>query len=418
MTLTLLIDLDDTLLDNAMETFLPAYTQALGKHLADFLPPATMIDALMESTRQMFANQRPDHTLETVFSNRFFPRIGISAETLRPQIEAFYAQVFPTLESTTRPRPAAQKLMRTAFQRGYRVAIATNPVFPRTAILQRLRWAGLDPASDPIALIPSMETFHFAKPNPAYFAELLTWLGWPKGAIVVVGDDPSLDIDGGGQMGLSTYWVRPAKARFPEEMIPPSGEGSIGEVLTWIDGHPPEELTPDYTAISAIQATLRGSPAALSSMLAPLPAEQWQRRPHPEGWCLTEILCHLRDVEREINLPRLKAILRQDTPFIVGVDSDAWAVERDYRSQDGPAALDDFLQARRETLAQLDALHAKDWQRPAQHAIFGPTTLHELFEIIARHERLHMRQVHQTLNKLTAPGADEPHSDELSGSLS
>ncbi len=400
MTLTLLIDLDDTLLDNPMESFLPAYTQALGKHLADLLPPGEMIAALMEGTRQMFANQRPDRTLETVFAAYFFPRIGIPEETLRPRIETFYAEVFPGLQSTTRPRPAALTLMQTAFQRGYRVAIATNPVFPRTAILQRLRWAGLDPAEDPIAIIPSMESFHFAKPNPAYFAELLTWLGWPKSATVMVGDDPSLDIDGGRKMGLPAYWVHPPGASFPAEMLPPTGEGSIGATLAWIEGRPPEALTPDYADIPAILATLRGGPAAMSSMVAPLPAERWQQRPEPEEWCLTEILCHLRDVEREVNLPRLKAILNEDTPFIVGVDSDAWATERDYRSQDGAAALGDFLQARLETLALLDELKAGDWQRPAQHAIFGPTTLRELFEIIARHERLHLRQIHKTLHKL------------------
>ncbi len=400
MTLTLLIDLDDTLLDNSMETFLPAYTQALGKHLADLLPPTKMTTALMEGTRQMFANQRPDRTLESVFAAHFFPSIGIAEETLRPLIETFYANVFPTLQSTTRPRPEALTLMQTAFQRGYRVAIATNPVFPRTAILQRLRWAGLDPASDPIAIIPSMETFHFAKPNPAYFAELLTWLGWPKGAIVMIGDDPSHDIDGGRKMGLPTYWVHPRGGSFPKGLLPPTGEGTIGEALAWIEDRTPEELNPDHTDIPAILATLRGGPAAMSSMIASLPAEQWKQRPDPNEWCLTEIVCHLRDVEREVNLPRLKAILSKDTPFIVGVDSDAWAIERDYRSQDGAAALDDFIQARLETLALLDALQAEDWLRPAQHAIFGPTTLRELFEIIARHERLHLRQILNTLSGL------------------
>src|SRR5574341_812870 len=45
-------------------------------------------------------------------------------------------------------------------------------------------------------------------------------------------------------------------------------------------------------------------------------------------------------------------------------------------------------------LALLDGLSPADWQRPARHAVFGPTTLQELLAItIIEHDRLHLRQL-------------------------
>jgi FMN phosphatase YigB (HAD superfamily) len=56
-------------------------------------------------------------------------------------------------------------------------------------------------------MIPSYETFHFAKPNPAYFAEFLAQLGWPKTPIVMVGNDVESDIGAARQLGLPVFWM-------------------------------------------------------------------------------------------------------------------------------------------------------------------------------------------------------------------
>ncbi|RME08166.1 MAG: hypothetical protein D6803_01910 [Anaerolineae bacterium] len=399
MDLTLLLDLDNTLLDNSMETFLPAYIQALGEHLSDLAAPEDMARWLMTGTQFMFANQRPDQTLEQVFEPHFYPHFDLDRAALSARVDRFYNQVFPSLRRTTRPRQAAHRLMKTAVQRGYTIAIATNPLFPRTAIVQRMEWAGLSAEDDHIALVPSMETFHFAKPNPAYLAELLSYLGWPEGPVLMVGDDPALDMACAAGLGIPSFWVRPEGTSYPEDAPPPTGEGTLDDLIPWLDRQPVEHLTPDFQSPAAILATLRGCPAALQTLTRDLPPAHWQRPPQEGEWCLTEILCHLRDVERELTLPRLKAILNEETPFIVGVDSDAWAEERNYRAQDGKTALQDYLLARLETLEILAALTPEQWQRTAQHAIFGPTSLQEMMGFSARHDRMHVQQALQTIKK-------------------
>ena len=145
-------------------------------------------------------------------------------------------------------------------------------------------------------------------------------------------------------------------------------------------------------------AMLRGIPAAMNTLTANLDSASWHKSPAPGEWNLTQIACHLRDVEREVNLPRLKNVVSGNNPFITGIDTDAWADERQYASQDGPQALQAFFAARQEMLDLLAALTDLEWQAPARHAIFGPTTLQELAGFIASHDRLHIRQLYSTLH--------------------
>jgi hypothetical protein len=119
----------------------------------------------------------------------------------------------------------------------------------------------------------------------------------------------------------------------------------------------------------------------------------WTARPSQWEWSLTEIACHLRDVEREVHQARIQALLEADGAFLAGVDADEWAGPRNYRAQDGRAALVDFLAARAETIALLSPLPVEIWQRQGQHTFFGPTSLHEIVYLAVQHDRLHARQI-------------------------
>ncbi|MGC8857139.1 MAG: HAD family hydrolase, partial [Anaerolineae bacterium] len=217
MSLTLLLDLDDTLLDTNMEAFVPAYFQALASHLSSLVSPEAMLPALMAGTRQMMVSEDPARTLQQVFDAEFFPRLGIERQALKDAIEDFYDQVFPTLGTLTRPRPEAVELVEWAFSRGYRVAIATDPFFPLKATQHRLRFAGLPPEKYPFALVSAYETFHFTKSHAAYFAEVLGRLGWPEGPVLMVGNDAERDLAPASRLGLATFWVNgdPAQSSGP-----------------------------------------------------------------------------------------------------------------------------------------------------------------------------------------------------------
>ncbi len=393
----LLLDLDDTLLGNPMDAFLPAYLQGLGARLAAYVEPQRMIRQLLAATKEMSANRLPDRTLENVFDAAFYPALGLIRAEVQPALDAFYSQDFPALQQVTLQRPEAMRLVEQALQRGVQVGVATNPLFPRTAIEQRLAWAGLPVTQTPFALVPSFETFHFAKPNPAYYAEFLAQMGWPEGPVLMVGNDLEMDLLPARQLGLEVFWTPAGEQPAWEKPAAAPPQGGLGEVLAWLEALPGEQVQPETVSVAALLAVLRSTPAALATLCRSRAAESLAQRPEPQAWSPVEVLCHLRDVEIEVNLPRLRKVLAEQNPFLPGQDTDPWAEKRQYIRQDARQALHEYTAARIELLTLLEDLPEQEWAHPARHAIFGPTHLRELAQIIAGHDRLHVRQCFHAL---------------------
>lgn len=398
MTLTLLLDLDDTLLSNDINTFLPAYLRLLGKQLSNYVAPEWMVQNLLASTQAMLANNSARLNLERAFDQGFYPAIGHTKEEMRPLLLAFYRDIFPNLRSITAQRPEAVRLVETAAQQGHTLVVATNPIFPRQAIIHRVAWAGLETA--PFALITDYEHFHFAKPNPAFFAEILAQLGWPEQPAVVVGNSLEDDLMPAANLGLPVYWITTTPAALPAGLHPLSACGPLAGVSAWLEQVDAAGLRQEFTTPASLLAGLKATPAALDAFSMALTARQWQERPEPDAWSLTEILCHLRDVDHEVNLPRIDTILAEDNPFLPGIDTDPWAEERHYRNQDGPAALREFIEIRSRLVERLEGMPESGWQRVSRHAIFGPTTVKDLITFIFTHDRTHIAQCLKTIQAL------------------
>ena len=135
----------------------------------------------------------------------------------------------------------------------------------------------------------------------------------------------------------------------------------------------------------------------LRELTAGLEPAGWLHRPAEGEWSVTEVICHLRDVDREVHLARLQSLIREEQPFMPGVAPDTWAIERDYQAQDGPAALEALEAARGELLALLPAADSVIWERRGRHTFFGPTSFLEVVCLILEHDILHLQQVRDVL---------------------
>lgn len=128
------------------------------------------------------------------------------------------------------------------------------------------------------------------------------------------------------------------------------------------------------------------------------PDIDWKQQPAAGEWSLTQVVCHLRDVEREVHRSRFEALIARENAFISGVTPDEWAIPRQYQAQNGPVALEEFYAARLQTVEDLQALDAAMWQRQGRHAFFGPTTMHELLTLVVRHDEAHWEQISSLLH--------------------
>lgn len=397
MTFSILIDLDNTLLRNDSDKFIQAYLKKIGRHLTGW-PTEKVISELLAGTQRMIAKDTPAETLEQVFDRAFYPGLGVEKEVLRDRIDSFYREVFPELRELTHPDPDAQRLIEYLFQKKHSIVIATNPLYPRTAILQRLAWAGLPVERYPFNLIGSYETFHFSKPNPAFLAEALARLGWVDQPAIMIGDNLQEDIVPATKLGLPAFWLNTTSA-LPEGLHPLTAQGKLTEIIPWLEKIENEFSEAQVSTPFQINALLKSTPAAFEALTSNLSDNQWRGRPNENEWAANEIACHLRDADAEVNLPRIKMISAGENPFLPGIVTDVWASERGYINQNGPAALATFVAVRSELVNLLGSFNAEGWKMPARHAIFGPTQLLELAGFITTHDRTHIHQLYDTINR-------------------
>ena len=395
MTLTLLFDLDDTLLDTNIEAFIPAYFNALSEHMAPYVQPEVMLPSLLSATRLMVESEDPSRTLQNVFEDDFYGRIGVPKGDLVDVLDDFYDNVFPGIESKTEKRPDTVPLIDWAASRGYRIAIATDPLFPWKATYHRLRWAGLDP--DQFEIVSSFENFHFSKSHPAYYAEFLGQLGWQDGPVLMVGNDVRRDLVPANRLGLKSYYIDGDSASSPGFE---AGRGNLADLRTWLEAADLSKLEPSYNTPDAVLAIMQSTPGVLKTLTKSISPEEWTHEPARDDWAVNEIVCHLRDTEREIHRMQLNLMLSRDEAFLPRPDTSVWARERDYLHEDGSVALQEFTSARLESIGLVKNADEETWSRKARHAIFGPTNFLEILSFMADHDRMHVQQAWNTLKKL------------------
>jgi len=396
MTLTLLLDLDDTLLNTNLQSFVPAYFQALANELAPQITPTVMFRALIAGTQKMNESTDFTKTLREVFDEEFYPQIDVERGKLDSAIENFYDNIFPTLQNLTSPKEGAKEFVEWAFAQGFRIAIATDPLLPTKATHHRLRWAGFEP--NQFEIVSTYENFHFSKTYPAYYAEVLGLMGWADNPILMVGNDLDRDIIPAKRLGLKTYLVDAEPAS--QSGLEADSAGSLSGLRLWLESIDLTSLTPNFKSKESISAIMSATPAVLNGLLKKLDSESWSRKPSDNDWTLTELICHLRDTEREIHHMQLKLFNGKEEPFIPRPDTGVWASQRDYMHENGLTALEEFNNARLETMRIFENKSESNWTQKARHAIFGPTNFLEVSGFMAEHDRLHIQQAYDTLKKL------------------
>lgn len=235
MVNTLLFDLDGTLLPMDNEEFTRGYFKYLIPHVMHLLNKDKFIEQLWASTEKMVRNDDARKTNEEVFKEDFLTNSGIREEDLWPILLEFYQGEFATLSHLTRPTPLSRQVVQTAIDKGYTVVVATNPLFPRTAIEARMKWAGVDDL--PFALVTTLEEMHYCKPNPNYYREILEKVGKQPEECMMIGNDGYEDMIA-GKLGMETYLVTDC---FIERNVLSdyvNHQGTMQELLEFIKGLP------------------------------------------------------------------------------------------------------------------------------------------------------------------------------------
>ena len=160
--------------------------------------------------------------------------------------------------------------------------------------------------------------------------------------------------------------------------------------------------TATFTPVALAEAVERlGSmPGFLASALGSVARVDLTRQPQPGFFSLVEHACHLRDLEREGYLVRVRRMLGETEPALVGFDGDAVAAARDYPSQDGFAAAREFAAARAELISLVAPLTPVEL---AREGTFGDRRVcfADVIAMMVEHDAGHRAEIEQLLAGLS-----------------
>lgn len=189
---TILFDLDGTLLPMDQEVFVYSYFKRLAAKVAPLgYDPQQLAGAIWKGTEVMVRNDG-SRTNEEAFWQFFEGIYGAKALQDKPVFDEFYSQEFQQVQQDCGYTPRSRELIHALQQRGHRLVLATNPVFPAVATQSRIRWAGLQP--EDFELYTTYENSSFCKPNLRYYESILQKIGCQARECIMVGNDVEEDM--------------------------------------------------------------------------------------------------------------------------------------------------------------------------------------------------------------------------------
>lgn len=146
---------------------------------------------------------------------------------------------------------------------------------------------------------------------------------------------------------------------------------------------------------SRIDRYARGA-ALVKAALDKVPEEARKWKPAPGKWSVHEIVCHCAD--SEVNASgRIRYVLAEKRPTIVGYDQDEWARAFDYHALPLEPALRCLEGTRAHTAELIRRLPEEAWTREGTHTESGRYTAEDWLRIYAEHLEKHAAQIDRTL---------------------
>ena len=140
----------------------------------------------------------------------------------------------------------------------------------------------------------------------------------------------------------------------------------------------------------------RSGPALLRQAWAELPVEARTWRPGEGKWSAHEVILHCADSETYAAI-RIRFLLAEPEPLILGYDENVWAQRFDYHAADAEFALHLVETVRTHTLATLEHVPDEAWGRVGRHSHSGPYSTDDWLRSYGEHLEVHSAQIRRNL---------------------
>ncbi len=204
MTKTVLFDLDGTLLPMDLDIFIKVYFAGLVKKAAPHgYEPSVLLQTIGSCVNAMVENDGSKSN-EKVFWEKFTGVYGQESLQDVQIFEEYYRNEFKEVQNVCGYNPKVKECIRQLREKGFRIVLATNPLFPRIATETRITWAGL--TKEDFELVTTYENSRFCKPNPDYYKDVMQQIGVTAEECLMVGNDVEEDMVA-SQLGMKVFLI-------------------------------------------------------------------------------------------------------------------------------------------------------------------------------------------------------------------
>lgn len=200
---TVLFDLDGTLLPINGEAFEAIYFKGLSSYFIDKYDPKEFIKIIWSATKSM-VKDTSFKTNEEAFMEALQLIVNDDITWMQERFNRFYLNEFDQIRQAVKPNEFVQKAVKLLKEKGYRLVIATNPMFPKIAIEKRIEWTGCDRAD--FEYVTSFEKNHYCKPQLKFYEEVLSDLNLKAEECLMVGNDLNEDMIV-SHLNMKTYLI-------------------------------------------------------------------------------------------------------------------------------------------------------------------------------------------------------------------
>lgn len=228
---TILFDLDGTLLPMDQDKFVEKYFKLMAIKLAGYgYDGKKLVGSVIEGLNAMVANDGACSN-EEAFWNCFTKIHGEKARQDEPVFREYYQNEFQNAKTACGFNPKAAESVKALKKQGYRLVLATNPVFPSVATESRIRWAGLEP--EDFELYTTYENSFHCKPNLDYYRDIMAQLSLKAEDCLMVGNDVGEDMVA-QSLGMQVFLLTDCLINKGAADISRYPSGSFDELLAFV----------------------------------------------------------------------------------------------------------------------------------------------------------------------------------------
>jgi FMN phosphatase YigB (HAD superfamily) len=227
----IMFDLDGTLLPMNQNEFVKIYFEGLtNKFIPKGYEPKKLMESIWLGIKEMVKN---DGSIlnEKVFWNKISSIYGNKIYDEIPSFEEYYLTDFIKAKEACNFTNKANEIIKLSKKLGYKVVLATNPIFPSVATKQRIKWAGLEESD--FELVTTYENSTSCKPNLRYYQEIMNKFNVTPEECVMIGNDATEDMIS-KELGIKVFLLKDCLINSKNVDISKYPQGSFEELEIFI----------------------------------------------------------------------------------------------------------------------------------------------------------------------------------------